>query len=173
MTRTRDVATQGGLVLLSATTIGSAVSSVIVSNAFNATYENYFIMVSNVAATVGPDNHAIQLRTGSTTATTGYYYVLPYHTYGGTASAAASSNTSSWASTGRGLGNGEKFGFSFHLYQPFLANKTTINSDGPIGTDLVSGGFGGYHNSATSYESFVMSGSGTYTGGTIKVYGYK
>ena len=121
--------------------------------------------------TVVNSNISAQLRTGSTTATTAYYGGLQLLTYAtGAASGVADNNASAFSYIARTL-NG-KTSFSFNLYQPFLANKTVIHGNGFAGEDI-SGNYDGYHNSATSYDQFVTTvASGTFTGGTIYVYGY-
>lgn len=58
----------GGLALITAQTIGSAVSSVTVASAFSATYDAYKIVVTGGA---GSTNQALTLTLGS--ASTGYY----------------------------------------------------------------------------------------------------
>jgi len=163
----------GGLTLVKSQAIGSAVTSVIVTGAFSATYANYLIMVSNTTGSVANDNYALQMRTGSTTSTTGYFSAtngVVYTTNG--VQTNSQNNGSNWNNLGRGLGAGDKVSFGFNLQQPFLANKTTVHSLGVIGSDFA-GAFNGYHNVATSYDQFVLTTViGNMTGGTIYVYGY-
>jgi hypothetical protein len=73
------------------------------------------------------------------------------------------------------LGATQKQSFGFVLYSPFLAERTTVNGFGYVGSDLAGPGCGGYHDTAASYNEFVVSclDGGNFTGGTIKVYGYK
>lgn len=160
-----------GLTLVKKQTIGSAVSSVIVTNAFSATYQNYLISINDVQCSIANDSLAIQMRTGTTTSTSGYNYALIYSTYGGSINTAASGSYASFINTGRSLSINDKVSFSFNLFAPFLASKTLISTLGTIGSDLAGNG-NGFHNSATSYDQFVLSASGTLTGGTIYVYGY-
>ena len=160
-----------GLQLIKKQTIGSGVSSVIVTNAFSATYVNYLIAVSDVQCSAANDSLSLQLRTGSTTSTTAYNGSLPYVSYGGTVSGAATSNGPSFNNLGRSLGAGDKISYSFNIYAPFLASKTMVSSLGTIGGDLT-GVFSGFHNVASSYDQFVLGSGGTMTGGTIYVYGY-
>jgi hypothetical protein len=58
---------------------------------------------------------------------------------------------------------------------PFLTKFTSFASDG---IQFITGGEyakqGGWHNSATSFTDFTLTpNTGTITGGTISVYGYK
>jgi hypothetical protein len=161
-----------GLRLIKKQTIGSAVSSVIVTSAFSATYANYLIAVSDVACSSANDSIGVQMRTGSTTSTTLYNFGLIYVTYAGTVSNSVISNGASWNNVGRGLSATDKVSFGFDLFSPFLASKTLIAVKGTTGSDLT-GISTGFHNTATSYDQFVLnSSSGTMTGGTIYVYGY-
>jgi len=169
VTRSRDVATQGGLVLISSTTIGSAVSSVTVTNAFSAAYENYYITVTGGA---GSATGYLNMQLGSTA--TGYYRVnilAPYST--GTVSSFASSNATSWIAVFPFTTNSIA-GFA-DLQNPFNTKNTHLftrgsqsNTAGEININS------GYLADTTSYTAFTLTTStGTITGGTISVYGYK
>jgi hypothetical protein len=170
MTRARDVASQGGLVLISSTTIGSAVSSVVISNAFSATYDNYKILVSGGTASANTD---IDLKLGASA--TGYYYGRSAIVYSsGSQSNYNGNNVSSFIG---GIGKGESTGLHLvaDLISPFLAKNTIVASyfiDGQ--TAGFAGSYAGFHNSAVSYSDLTVTVStGTMTGGTLKVYGYK
>ena len=65
-----------GLQLIKKQTIGSGVSSVIVTSAFSATYTNYLITVNDTAISTTNDSIAVQMRTGTTTNTSHYNYRL-------------------------------------------------------------------------------------------------
>jgi hypothetical protein len=166
MTRTRDVATQGGLVLITSQTIGSAVSSVIVNNVFSSTYDNYKILISGG---VGSNTVDVKMTLGSTTS--GYYSARDYIAWGGSRTFLTDNNAASWGAVGYADGNGLQA--SIELNNPFLTTRTVFSS--PV--NYRAGGFaacGGYLNDATSYTAFTIGpASGTITGGTIKVYGYK
>lgn len=155
----RDTA---GLVLVSSTTIGTAVSSVTVSGAFSADYENYKITVNGG---VGSIAQTIALKLGASTAN--YYQVLRYYSYTGTATTVPFSNASSWSYAGEATSN--NITMNVELQNPFLANYTTLSGFYP---GSVAGWLAGYHGSATSYTDFTISVAGTLTGGTINVYGY-
>ena len=165
--------TGGVLKLVKTQAIGSAVSSVIVTAAFSATYRNYLIMVSDMTCNTANDNIALQMRTGSTTSATGYSSATNGVVYSTNAVQTNSQNNgTSWNNAGRALAANDKVSLGFNLFQPFLANKTTVHSLGVIGSDFA-GAFNGYHNTATSYDQFVISTViGNMTGGTIYVYGY-
>jgi len=165
-------ATNGTVGANGSVTIGSNVNSVTVAGAFNSTYDNYLITVSNFTHSYANDNIAVQLRTGSTTSTSGYYGVLGYWGYTGTPGAATQNNAAQWMSVGRTLAVNNKVSFGFNLFQPFLPNKTTIASLGVTGGDIT-GNYTGFHDNATSYDQLVIFGQfGNLTGGTIRIYGY-
>lgn len=157
--------TQNGLQLLSTTTIGSAVSSVTVSNVFSSTYDNYKIIISGGAA-----NTDVIIGTTLGSTSTGYYCAYTGANY----SAAGSSNyndnnAGSWTRCVSSTASGAMG--VFDLIGPNLAKRTFI-----IGSQMdptVSRFAAGYLNDSTQYTSitFTVSG-GTQTGGTIRVYGY-
>lgn len=161
-----------GLVYVKSQTIGSAVTSIIVTNAFSSEYNNYFLTVNDVQMSTASDSITLQMRTGTTTANTSYYQVLNYAVWAGTTGVAAVNNGTYWNNIARGLGAGDKQNFSVNIYAPFLANKTSFSSI-VIGADLA-GPSAGFHDSATSYDQCVITSLfGTMTGGTVRVYGYR
>jgi len=155
------------LVLISSTTIGNAVSSVTVSNAFSSTYDNYKILISGGASSA---LGGLSLQLGATT--TGYYWSVPRLVYGGAASNETGANGSSFTSVG-GM-NADGLGMNVDLIAPFLSKNTFYYSNQVAnGTSSVAGGGGGFLNNTTSYTAFTVApSSGTLTGGTIRVYGY-
>jgi hypothetical protein len=155
-----------GLWLVKTQTIGSAVASVAVTGAFSADYENYKIIVSGGASSVA---NFIQLSlTGSATA---YYNANSGVTYAGVAFVGGASNAANWSACGTGfVGNG--LSASVELQNPFLAKYTIVQSSA-MNTTFATPSVG-YHGVATSYTGFTLTASaGTFTGGTIAVYGYK
>jgi hypothetical protein len=159
-----------GLQLVKKQAIDTGVSSVIVTNAFNATYENYLILISDTTMSTANESIVLQMRTGSTTSNTGYSSILGYWSYAAAAGVAGGSNQASWGNVGRALGASDKVTQAINIYAPFLTSKTKFSSF-VVGSDLT-GPASGFHNTATSYDQFVISSGATYTGGTIYVYGY-
>jgi hypothetical protein len=161
-----------GLVLVKTQTIGSAVSSVTVSDVFNATYDSYKIVVTGGTAT-GTINMRMQL--GSST--TGYYDALSWVQTNAvtTPKADGADNTNAyWDRIGLADPNGMQC--SIEIDSPGLAKYTTATAryafvaggDGYLGTTTA------IHTVATAYTGFTFSlNSGTMTGGTIRVYGYR
>lgn len=157
-----------GLWLVKTQTIGSAVSSVEVTGAFSSTYDNYRIVVSGGAGSTGQN---ISMVLGSTN--TGYYYGSGGANYSaGTFTSGNGSNTTSFGFIGYSNTNGNFM--CVDVLGPNLAINTVVT--GRFGQNLTSGaslGFGGYVNNTTSYTAFTISVTGTMTGGTIRVYGYR
>lgn len=105
---------KSGLTLVSSTTIGSAVSSVTVTGAFSATYDNYLIIVSGGVAST---TTGLNLTLGSTA--TGYYRGGNLTSYtGSTVTGFNSSNATSWLSAS--LGTTTTLDGRFELYDPFV-----------------------------------------------------
>ncbi len=148
-------------------TIGSAVSSVTVSGAFSSLYDNYKILVNGGTAS---GDAAFSLKLGSST--TGYYQILQYYAYTGTTLSAVNvNNGASFVYVGEGSVTIGAVTGNFDLMNPFRTYRTQIMGFYPAS---VGGWFSGYHSSATSYSDFTLTaGSGTLTGGTIRVYGYR
>lgn len=157
-----------GLRLIKKQTIGSAVSSVSVTSAFSATYDNYLIeIVGGVAST--DCSLSLQL----TGITTGYYTSLVYSTFGAFApSAASNANQSSWAWAGGGTVVG--LHSRINIRNPFQAIAKTGTNDylqpGTAGQTGISRYYNASTSSATAFS--ITPSAGTMTGGTIYVYGY-
>lgn len=157
------------LVLISSTTIGSAVSSVTVSNAFSSTYDNYKIIVSGgVASTSG----AGRLSLGSTT--TGYYGFYVVGSYSATTVTGENNNNTTAGFEDCFFGSTNSLIMNLDLFAPNLAKTTHANwtcaNANTASSWLVGGGF---LNDTTQYTAFTLTpSSGTLTGGTIRVYGY-
>ncbi len=156
-----------GLTLISSTTIGSAVSSVVVSDAFSSTYDNYRIVISGGAASA---DAVLSVKMGATT--TGYDSSAYYVVAGSTPNDVSSVNGSSFTYAGSGSTNG--LNASFDIISPYLAKRTFFSSI-HFFQDQGGGGFsGGVLKNTTQYTEFtILVTGGTITGGTIKVYGYK
>ena len=156
---------KSGLQLVKKQTIGSAVTSVTVTNAFSATYENYKIIVGGGVASQTSD---IALKLGSTTAN--YYGVLSYGVYTNTTPLQVSTNNgSSWAYVGA-CGTASAT-CNFDILSPQLARETRFN--GTFNGPLSLGSFSAFQASATQFTDFTLTpAAGTLTGGTIYVYGY-
>jgi hypothetical protein len=158
-----------GLELVKTQTIGSAVSSVTVSNAFSADYDSYKIMVNGGTASV---NTNLGLRLGTTA--TGYYFGGADVTYSSSAIAgAALNNATHWSFVG--YHHSSTIVLNCELLNPFLTARTIVSSVRPSLLTNQGGMTGtGFIDNVTSYTDFTLIvGGGTLTGGTISVYGYR
>lgn len=156
-----------GLVFVKQQTIGSAVSSVTVTGAFSTDYDNYQIVVSGGASSA---NGVMGMTIGA--AVTGYYFAGAYCTYGGTVSGSALSNTIRWNITAY---NASQVVANVFVSQPYLTKVTAFTSQ-YIGASSGDGSvtYAGILDNTTSYDSFaIIALTGTLTGGTITVYGYR
>lgn len=158
-----------GLRLVKKQTVGTAVSTVNVTNAFSATYDNYLITYTGGDASVV---HTLGMRIGN--ATTLYYYSLIYASLGTTTVVGLTNNGTApnFALAGGGSSNGVWLNAT--VRQPFMNQWTFIEN---MYADVSGGGSIGSHQgflaNTNSYTDFTLvPSSGTLTGGTIYVYGY-
>lgn len=159
-----------GLVLVKSQTIGSAVSSVTVTDAFSSTYDNYKIIVSGGVAS---NNTGFNLKLGTTA--TGYYGGISATYYSsGAVSGGADNNQSVFRY--QGDADTSTINYVVDIQAPYLAKKTVIQSaKTSFNTAGYTGAYNGFLNNTTSYTdfTFIVEGGGvTITGGTIYVYGY-
>ena len=158
-----------GLTLIKSQTIGSAVSSVTVTDAFSSTYDNYMVTISGGSGSV---SGGLKFQLGSTT--TGYYSWLLYGSYTGTAvNGFNQNNTTFCGDFGYTSANGHT-GVA-NILSPNLAARTSWNmAFASTATNYYAGWQNGFLNDTTQYTAFTLTtGSGTITGGTIRVYGYQ
>jgi hypothetical protein len=153
-----------GLTLVKTQTIGSAVSSVTVSDAFSSTYDNYRITISGGASSV---TNELYLTFGSTTS--GYKFTQLISAYSNTLITAGNSSASS-IDAFRSSVNGQNT--SFDVLSPNLAKITAVSGSSQANAQFHQ--VYGVLDNTTAYTAFTLTtGSGTLTGGTIRVYGYQ
>jgi hypothetical protein len=157
-----------GLWLVKTQTIGTAVSSVTVTSAFSADYDNYKIIISGGASTT-QDFLAFRLGTGTSSA---YYGFFNYGNFASNLNNGAGQNNNVDMTYAGGV-DINRIHMNLELQSPFLAKTTTITASSVVYGNLR--GVSVYdHELANSYTGFqIACGSGTMTGGTIKVYGYR
>jgi hypothetical protein len=157
-----------GLWLVKTQTIGTTVSSVTVSNAFNSDYDNYRIVISGG---VGSTNITLSLQLGAST--TGYYSITNYATYAAATTPLSSGDNNGAVWTTVGYAGTNFLQASFDLIGPNLAKWTSLNSAAWSAT-TVAGNSNGMHQVATAFTGFTLGvNTGTLTGGTIYIYGYR
>jgi hypothetical protein len=158
-----------GLTLVKTQTIGSAVTSVTVTDAFSSTYDNYLITINGGVAS--NSSSLFNFTLGATTA--GYSYsgiVMQYtsNTVSGSSQNAGSSMFGGYFST-------NALSTEMVLQSPFLS-KRTIFSTKTAAAEAANyiGNYIGFLDNNTSYTGFTFTvASGNVTGGTIRVYGYQ
>jgi hypothetical protein len=159
-----------GLVYVKEQAVGTGVSTVTVTNAFSSTYDNYKIILSSG---VGSTAQAMGFQFGPSSVSgynTNYNYVLDIKSYTtGAATTLFSATAARWDYVGEsGTSINE---INIDILAPNLA-KFSIYNGGYVGTNN-SGMASGVHKNAFSYTDFTINVSGTLTGGTIFVYGYR
>lgn len=164
-------ATNGTVGTNGAVTIGTAVSSVTVTNAFSATFENYRIIITGGVASAFNWGKFIL---GASVAS--YYcansvttFLAATAPFAGANNGAAANNSWSFSTT--------TLDACIDIKNPFLAKATTFSFQNTYQAGATAAGAsngGGWHNSAVSYTDITFSpvGAETLTGGTIRVYGY-
>lgn len=156
-----------GLWLVKTQTVGTGVSSVTVTGAFSANYDAYKILWTNGQAS---NSTAINMQLGSST--TGYYSGSIYSIYAGGTGSTRDNNVFGFFNFIGACAVDTGTSLSLDVINPFLARPTLVG--GPFMVTDVAGATGGVHKVSASYTSFTLTpGAGTFTGGTIRVYGYR
>ena len=138
--------------LIKSQAVGSGVSSVTVTGAFSASYQNYRIVYTG--GTASGAAQALNLRLGS--ATTNYYNSAVYAVYatGAVASVAYSNTQTSFVYAGTCDATIGNF-LVVDVYNPYDSTKYTGYAGPFIVTDV--GGHGsGVHKSNTSFTDFTL-----------------
>ena len=152
-----------GLILVSSTTIGTTVGSVTVSSAFSSTYDNYKILISGGTVSAGETD--LQLTLGAQV--TGYKTQQSIYSYNTSAPGYLAPTTN--IPIGRADADGLTADAT--LLSPNLAKHTFVSS--ACGSDTFATTVFATSNSNTQFTAFTITiGSGTMTGGTVRVYGY-
>ena len=150
--------------------MGSGVASVTVTGAFSSDYDNYRIIYDGGT---GSGNVALAIQLGSTV--TGYHYSIVYNQYNATTPlGAGAANTTAFLNAGRA--STVRNNLNLDLFAPNIASYTgaRYNSTDYLATTGFTIMGGGMLNDTTAYTAFtLLPASGTITGGTIRVYGYR
>ena len=165
---TTATCSSGGTAVGGVTTIGSAVTNVVIANAFSSIYDNYKIVISGMAAS-SAGNSCYLLLSGSTGAT--YYWAGNYQAYSsGTSVSIGAANGSSgiWAGITGGITS-----CVLDLINPYKTSVTNMTN--AYSNNTWCGLTAGQDNNTVSHTGFTFShvGGPTMTGGTIRVYGYR
>jgi hypothetical protein len=157
-----------GLWLVKSQTVGTAVASVVVADAFSATYDNYAIFYSG--GNKSSDSAITLTLTGLSAGQ--YYTSFVYGSFSGaTVTNEGTSAANLFANAGGGFSGAAVLDAT--VYAPFIATRNTNIS---TRTRYASkwGTMSGLHLLNESATGFTMAAaSGTMTGGTICVYGFR
>jgi hypothetical protein len=165
-----------GLTYVKGQTIGTGVSSQVITGCFSGAFDAYRVVISNMTmsnTSAGSFIYA-KMHDGTNPASSAYNYAIPrVDLANGTVSATYGRSQTTGVVVGSGTG--DRFGTSFDVINPFVAYHTiftglTISND----TTGYAGAGSGMHQASTSYTSLqIIPSTGTITGGTIIVYGYR
>ena len=160
------IAAASGLTLIKTQVIGSAVASFTVSDVFSSTYDNYKITYTGGASSdSGPDTY---MTLGS--ANTNYYSVRSGYRYAASALDFADANNGVKWLVGGGASN--QIALNLDVLAPNLAVNTYFNGSHNAAAGIAI--TAGRQESATQFTAFTVTPSGgTFTGGTVRVYGYQ
>ena len=156
-----------GLVYITSQTIGSAITSITISNCFSSTYDSYRVIIANGnASTAG--YFLFQFQGG----TTSYYGSLYYDFHNATDTGTIRRSNGSDLYVGR---------YSALSYYNSDFNVSGVNNSRPnvSGTyygNGYAGWFGGVRDTGSNITVTgitISPSAGTLTGGTITVYGYR
>ena len=157
-----------GLELVKTQTIGSAVSSVDITDAFSATYDNYVVTVTAVdSSAAGP---TARLTFGGV-AGSAYYGSMYYDRFNAADTGTLRASAAAFVPSAI-YGDSDEGTQTMTLYNPFASKRTAFTSQ------YYGGGYSGWASgmlyTTASYTYFTLTMStGTMTGGTVTVFGYR
>jgi hypothetical protein len=155
------------LTLTGSATLSS--TSTNITSCFSATYDNYFIFMSDVKLSASAGYITVELLVSTTPATTNYGYEGIYYK-NAVQTGENASGESAWVETIYQNSASTSMGFTYTIMQPFLAVGTNMNS-----SNYIQGNFGRTRNlwntNATSYDGIKFSQANGFASGKVRVYG--
>jgi hypothetical protein len=168
MTRARDVASNGGLVLLN--TSSYSTSTVTIDNVFSSAYNNYRVIITGICAT--NTNTAMTFRTsGGDLGVAGYCYQL-IEGNGTGFRGARTTNGTSGAVTDSGAMHSHSI---FDILNPSVSGVTQWFANGMYNATSSTAyiqSVGGFVNDNSIVTGFKLGFAGTWTG-NVRIYGYR
>ena len=158
-----------GLWLVKEESVGTGVSSVDVTGAFSSTYHNYLIAYENVDASSNGAGLFFRFGTNASPVTTNYKFGGLFSGYTGTTLNLNQSNPGYWevGGTNTNISSGQ-----FFVNGPNLAAHSTVTTQ--FARTDAAFVISGIHEATTQHTAFhLYPSSGTLTGGTIIVYGFR
>jgi hypothetical protein len=162
-----------GLWLVKTQAVGTGVSTQNITSCFSADYDNYVVTVNGVTSTGGNGGTInFKLLSGTTPTTAGFYantfYIVPGAAGGFTNAPFSNTSFGEFCS----LTTASLNDALIQIQAPFAARYTRYQSNSTDNNYWRINS--GVHAANTSYDGLQISASaGTFTGGTIRVYGYK
>lgn len=168
-----------GWVYVNSVAVGSGVTTVALTNAFNTTYDAYKIVYTGggtMTSSSADSQLALQVGNGGTWLATNYYATVLYviRASNTVARAAGSENSTTLNWFGGGFTDGA-FG-EMTLFDPFKTVKTHyVGQAYAQWGDAGQGTTSGFINNSTSYADvrMIVTGTGTVTGGRLYSYGFR
>jgi len=159
--------TNSGLVYIKQQTIGTAVASVTITDAFSTTYDNYRITITKAGASA-----SVSMCLNFSTSAVSYFGIETYTLYSAATITIANNNNDSKQFLGLTDSGVASYNSSLDVFSPFLTSTTQLTGQ-YYGRGYI-GYFGGSHDVSASHTSFkLFNESGTLTGGTVTVFGYR
>jgi hypothetical protein len=156
-----------GLTQILSQTIGTGVSTVTVSSAFSTSFDAYKVIVTDFVNSAAPN---IYVKFNNSAGFT-YQSVLTYFGYTSTVNVNQNLNASNLGIQ-IGLGATSSTSMEFDVLSPFLSRRTGVRSSSMQSSNpAISIGMDTNEASQTGFT--ITFSSGTITGGTVRVYGYK
>ena len=148
-------------------TIGTAVTSVTVANAFSSTYDHYRIILTGGTASTSSNQFSFNFN-GSPSA---WYGNFIYANFAGSTPASVGYNNLTGVTHAASVSSGYSQAF-IDIQSPFLATPSFFSSHFVDGSNA--GRTQATNANSTSYTGFILTmNTGTCSGGTIAIYGYR
>jgi hypothetical protein len=158
-----------GLVYITSATVGTGVSSVAIASCFNSTFNDYFVLCSGITYSVGDTTLSIKPDGVSTANYFGGGYFQQY----GVATITPFTLSASTGGGAIGITSTVPATNAADIFAPYLTQQTKF-----VGRQSLGAAYTAQYQSilatTNSYTGFtLLPSSGTMTGGTITVYGYR
>ena len=156
-----------GLVYVTSVTAGTAVTTITVNNCFSATYDAYRIVLTGGTASTSSNQFSFNFNG----APTGWYGNFIYANFASGAVASVGYNNIAGVTHAASVSSGYSQAI-IDIQSPFLATPSFFSSHFVDGSNA--GRTQATNANSTSYTGFVLTiNTGTITGGTVTVYGYR
>lgn len=157
--------TNSGLVYVTSATVSGTPSSLVVPDCFNSSFDNYRVVFDQITFSAGGYNYLFQVGGYSSL----YYGTSNYDSSGaGSGRVATNNGTALYA----GVQDSASTSCTLDITNPYLA-KSTIIQGLSMGANYGSWTIGQHANAVSCTSFTLVVGSGTLTGGSIYVYGYR